>query len=255
MLRIRLNNTLKKMLGKKETPLSKEKQMKQIYPDFSEEDIDLILSIKEYTTTGPDRINAMIQAVRYVMKTNIPGAILECGVWRGGSMMVAAKVLMRMGEKRELYLYDTYEGMSKPDSVDVQFDGRPAMKDFGEKKKNEESSDWFCCSIDEVRRNMLSTGYDEKLIHFVKGKVEDTIPGIMPKEIAILRLDTDFFESTRHELVHLFPPLSIGGILIIDDYGHWKGSRKAVDEYIEKNNVRIMLNRIDYTGRIGVKIG
>jgi O-methyltransferase len=88
----------------------------------------------------------------------------------------------------------------------------------------------------------------------VKGKVEDTVPKNAPEKIALLRLDTDWYESTRHELVHLFPRLVPGGVLIIDDYGHWQGARKAVDEYIAGNQVKILLNRVDYTGRIGVKI-
>jgi hypothetical protein len=91
-------------------------------------------------------------------------------------------------------------------------------------------------------------------VRLVKGKVEDTVPKNAPEKIALLRLDTDWYESTRHELVHLFPRLLPGGVLIIDDYGHWQGARKAVDEYIAGNQVKILLNRVDYTGRIGVKI-
>ena len=93
-----------------------------------------------------------------------------------------------------------------------------------------------------------------KNIIYIKGKVEETIPEIIPGKISLLRLDTDWYESTLHNLNHLFPLLSKGGILILDDYGHWQGARKAVDEYLEKNNVKILLNRIDYTGRIAVKV-
>ena len=91
-------------------------------------------------------------------------------------------------------------------------------------------------------------------VRLVKGKVEDTVPKNAPEKIALLRLDTDWYESTRRGLVHLFPRLVPGGVLIIDDYGHWQGARKAVDEYIAGNQVKILLNRVDYTGRIGVKI-
>ena len=69
-----------------------------------------------------------------------------------------------------------------------------------------------------------------------------------------MRLDTDWYESTKHELTHLFPLLSSGGVIIIDDYGHWQGAKKAVDEYFEENNIKILLNRIDYTGRVGIKL-
>jgi O-methyltransferase len=100
---------------------------------------------------------------------------------------------------------------------------------------------------------MYSTGYDMGRIHFVKGKVEDTIPNGAPSRIAILRLDTDWYESTRHELENLYPRLSPRGVLIIDDYGHWAGCRQAVDEYIHSNKIKLLLNRVDYTGRVAVK--
>jgi hypothetical protein len=91
-------------------------------------------------------------------------------------------------------------------------------------------------------------------MHFVKGKVEDTIPASTPDRIAILRLDTDWYASTRHELEHLYPLLAPGGVLIIDDYGHWEGCRQAVDEYFASRNLQVLLNRVDYTGRIAVKL-
>ena len=80
------------------------------------------------------------------------------------------------------------------------------------------------------------------------------MPGYLPSGIALLRLDTDWYESTKHELEHLYPLLVSGGVIIIDDYGHWKGAKKAVDEYIKDNNLPLLLNRIDYTGRIGIKL-
>lgn len=106
----------------------------------------------------------------------------------------------------------------------------------------------------EVERAVYGTGYDREKFHFISGAVEETIPEQSPKEIALLRLDTDWYESTSHELKHLFPRLTVGGVLIVDDYGHWQGARQAVDEYVADNHVRIFLNRIDYTGRIGIKI-
>jgi O-methyltransferase len=83
--------------------------------------------------------------------------------------------------------------------------------------------------------------------------VEDTIPASVPEQIALLRLDTDWYESTKCELEILFPRLVKGGVIIIDDYGCWQGARKAVDEYFNKNNIAILLNRMDDTGRIGIK--
>jgi hypothetical protein len=105
-----------------------------------------------------------------------------------------------------------------------------------------------------VRKNVLSTGYPEKNIVFIEGDVLKTIPNTIPEKVALLRLDTDWYESTRHEMIHLFPLLVKSGVLIIDDYGFWRGSRKAIDEYISEHKPVILLNRIDDTGRIATKI-
>ena len=108
-------------------------------------------------------------------------------------------------------------------------------------------------SLDEVTRNVLGTGYPADRVRFVEGLVEDTIPEQAPEEIAVLRLDTDWYESTRHQLVHLYPRLSSGGVLILDDYGCWLGARQAVDEYIEEHGLHLLLTRIDSSGRLVVK--
>jgi O-methyltransferase len=104
-----------------------------------------------------------------------------------------------------------------------------------------------------VRQAVLSTGYDAARLHFVKGKVEDTLPAEAPPQICLLRLDTDWYESTRHELRHLYPRLARGGVLIIDDYGHWQGARQATDEYLAEQRIPLLLNRIDYGARIALK--
>ena len=104
-----------------------------------------------------------------------------------------------------------------------------------------------------VRELVLSTGYPAERLHLVHGPVEETLPARAPEEIALLRLDTDWYESTRHELVHLYPRLADGGVLIIDDYGHWEGARRAVDEYFATEAPSLMLNRVDYTARIAIK--
>jgi O-methyltransferase len=112
---------------------------------------------------------------------------------------------------------------------------------------------WCVAGLEDVKRNLYSTGYPKEKLHFIKGKVEDTVPGQAPENIAMLRLDTDWYESTAHELQHLYPRLAKNGVLIIDDYGHWLGSRKAVDEYFAKQSFCPLFNRMDYTGRLAVK--
>ena len=207
---------------------------------------------KTYTITSKERMYALHKAVEYVVKAKIPGDFVECGVWRGGSAMVIAYTLLKLGEtKRKIYLYDTYEGMSKPTDDDKTItSGEMAIKEW--KKGQKKDFNEFCfASLGEVKRNLFSTGYPKENIIFVKGKVEETIPKKAPKKISLLRLDTDWYESTKHELIYLYPKLFQKGVLIIDDYGHWKGSKKAVDEYFK--NKSILLSRIDYSGRIGIK--
>lgn len=165
-------------------------------------------------------------------------------------MAAVARSLMQLGDvSRDLYLFDTYEGMSEPTAQDVDYTGARAddvmRTDPGYRCAN--------APLDGVKEVMYGTGYPKEKIHFVKGKVEDTVPGSAPEAIALLRLDTDWYESTKHELVYLFPRLAKAGVIIIDDYGHWKGSRQACDEYFLEKRVPILLNRIDCTGRMAVK--
>lgn len=215
---------------------------------------DIIRFVQPYTMTSPERLYALIQAVRYVNGASVKGTFVECGVWRGGSMMAAALTLIEGGDvSRDLHMFDTFEGMAPPTDRDVSVDGQSASALLSSHEKMEIDSVWCYATLDHVRNAMSMTGYGVDRIHYAKGKVEETIPQHAPADIALLRLDTDWYESTRHELEHLFPRLVKGGVLIIDDYGHWQGAREAVDEYLEKNGIKLLLNRIDYTGRIAVK--
>lgn len=226
-----------------------------IYPPvLSQQNIEIYNAIKAYTMTSPERVNALIDAVNYVVTNKIDGAFVECGVWKGGSTMAMALTLKNLDdESRDLYLYDTFNGMSAPSDADVSSQGEKAYDQFSRTKISKDSSNWCFSSLNEVKENVFSTGYPKGKTHFIKGKVEDTIPTNIPNEIALLRLDTDWYESTKHEMTHLFPLLKQNGVLIIDDYGHWEGARKAIDEYISDNNICILLNRIDYSGRIALK--
>jgi hypothetical protein len=168
-------------------------------------------------------------------------------------MMAALLMLIRQGDlSRRVFLYDTFEGMSAPTKRDRTLDGELASQLLSESSKTAESV-WCCASLEDVRRNVLGVGYPVDNVHFVKGRVEETIPSVIPDRIALLRLDTDWYESTKHELKHLFPKLVPGGVLIVDDYGHWQGAKDAVDEYFLESDIHVLLNRIDYTGRIAVR--
>jgi hypothetical protein len=212
-------------------------------PDFDEVEIEDCVAVAPYTMTSPPSIVSLIRAVRYIVQNRISGDLVECGVWKGGSVMAIAKTLMRCGEThRRLWLYDTFEGMSRP----IAADGPRAQAVF--------DSDYLRVSLEDVRKAVSSVGYEPKNFVFVKGRIEDTVPMSMPTTIALLRLDTDWYESTRHELVHLFPLLVHGGVLIIDDYGTWEGARQATDDYFSTQRVPLLLNRISAGARIGVKL-
>ena len=226
------------------------------YPlDFSEVEIALVEKVKPYTMTTPERVHALIHSLAYIHRNGIEGDIVECGVWRGGSMIAAAQTLQSLGDtSRNLWLYDTFEGMSAPTEHDVSSKGTKATDKFVKRQTGEDTSDWCLASIGEVTANVTATGYPKENLRFIKGKVEATLPAQSPEKISLLRLDTDWYESTLHELETLFPKLAVGGVLIIDDYGDWSGARKAADEYFAKHSIRFHLGRIDDSARIGVKL-
>lgn len=224
-------------------------------PDFSDELWSIVQAIQHHTMTSPERVSALVESIQFIVHNRIPGSIVECGVWRGGSMMAVALALKKAGGgSRELHLFDTFEGMPKPTEADVDLKGHSAGRFFRKLQTGPDTSNYCRATLEEVQQAMNSTGYDPALVHLVKGRVEETIPEHAPDTIALLRLDTDWYESTKHELEHLFPRLSKHGVLIIDDYGHWQGARKAVDEYFAENKIPILLSRVDYTGRVAIKL-
>lgn len=213
-----------------------------------------ILQVKPWTMTGPPKLETLIEAVRHIARHRIEGDIVECGVWRGGSMQAVALTLMEQGDTdRELHLYDTFSGMSEPTAEDVrvhQGQVRTAAEMLAESDKDAQV--WAVAGIDVVKDGMATTGYPAERVHYYPGMVEETIPDHAPERIALLRLDTDWYASTRHELEHLWDRLSPGGILIIDDYGDWEGARKAVDEWLERVGLTLFLAPMG-GGRVAMK--
>jgi len=211
----------------------------------------IYVKCRPFTMTGRARMYALWQAINYTR--GLPGSFVECGVWRGGSSMLADLTLREAAVPRPIWMYDTYEGMPPPGPDDVDWIGMSPLDDW-DAIKAEDGNVFACASLDDVKASIRSVGLDVSMIKFVAGRVEDTIPATMPDEIAVLRLDTDWYESTLHELRHLWPRLVSGGVLIVDDYGHWQGARKAVDEFFAGRPDAPMLTRIDYTGRIALKV-
>ncbi|WP_203687355.1 TylF/MycF/NovP-related O-methyltransferase [Streptomyces sp. SID14515] len=219
--------------------------------DYDDEAKDIIRAVKPYSMTSPERLNAFILATRYIARHDIPGDIVECGVWRGGSMQACARTLLSVGEtERDLYLFDTYEGMTPPTAEDLRRDGRPAQELLDAQGKDRPI--WAVASLEDVKAGFEHVPYPKERVHYVQGRVEDTVPAQAPEQISILRLDTDWYASTKHELEHLYSRLVSGGVLLIDDYGYWQGSRQAVDEFLDKTGERLLLLRMD-EGRIAVK--
>ena len=220
-------------------------------PDIDAQSREIITAVRPFTMTDPEKLYALISGVRYVHARRVPGAIVECGVWRGGSMLAAALTLRSLGvDDRDIHLFDTFTGMPPPSDIDRYVTGGSARDHLA--ATGQGSSVWARASVTEVERNLSASGYPRDRLHFVAGRVEETLPDHAPGEIALLRLDTDWYESTRHELDHLYPRLVSGGVLILDDYGEWEGARLATDEFLTEQAAALLLVRVS-GARVAVK--
>ena len=175
-----------------------------LLPDYDENTKEIWDLVRSRTMTGHGKVRFLSEAVRYVVRHDIPGAFLECGVWRGGSMLAVAHTLARLGVRdRDLYLFDTFAGMSEPTERDVYIRQGQSAEEFLSTQRIG-GPIWRAATLDDVKAGFDSVDYPAERIHYVEGKVEDTVPGRAPDQIAILRLDTDWYESTKHELEHLY---------------------------------------------------
>jgi len=223
--------------------------------DFEPEFLAIYEQCRPQTLTSVERMYALYKAVEHVVQTGVPGDFAECGVWRGGSVMMMALAAKHFGDARRIiWLYDTFTGMTAPSAVDVQANtGRPALDILKANERNQDNPFWGIAPREVVDANLRRTGYSMDQFNIVTGDVLQTLPASAPQHLAILRLDTDWYESTRHELTCLYPRLVRNGVLIIDDYGYWSGARKAVDEFLARETKKPLLHRIDFTGRVCVK--
>lgn len=223
--------------------------------EATESDRALIGSLTPFTMTSAERLWSLLNAVRYVVDESIPGDFVECGVWRGGSVMAMARTLVDLGatEKR-IWLYDTFEGMTAPTDEDVEAVTRvSAAAMLAETEVADGNNVWCVAGRADVEANVRSTDYPFDRFIFVEGDVVTTLSSWVPDSISLLRLDTDWYESTRKSLEVLYPRLVVGGVCILDDYGHWQGARKAVDDYFAGLRHRPYMHPIDYSGRVFIK--
>lgn len=224
--------------------------------EVSAQDRELVESLRPFTMTSAERLWSLIEAVRYIDSHGIPGDFVECGVWRGGSVMAMANTLLLRGKQdRDIWLYDTFQGMTDPTAKDVEagtFKTATSMLDST--PIGDGNNVWCVADRRDVEMNLASTRYPFNKFHFIEGDVSQSLPESGPDAISILRLDTDWYESTKVCIEALYPRLVVGGVCILDDYGHWLGARRAVDEYFEREAIRPYMHPIDYSGRVFIKI-
>lgn len=220
--------------------------------ETTKEEKEIIKLSDKYSMTGSIRMWALLQAVKKVIRNKIEGDIVECGVWKGGNLILCQKYLNLQNVSIKIHGFDNFEGMVKPKEIDTDYRNVPASEMHSLFKKDKNKNSWAYCSLEDVNKNINET-VPKHNIKLIKGIVEKTLlePKNLPEKISILRLDTDFYESTKIELEILYPKLVSGGFLIIDDYGHFKGCRKAVDEYFKDDLP--YLHYVDYSCRVIIK--
>jgi O-methyltransferase len=226
-------------------------EFRDMEPDF----LDAYERCKAFTMTSIERLYGLYKSVEYLCAAGVPGDLAECGVWRGGSCMLMSLALLRQRDTtRRIFMFDTFDGHPRPDpEKDIDIWGNRAVDEWQRRETNGTIRGWGFASIAETRANLMSTGYPGDRLVFVKGTVERTVPEDRTEYLALLRLDTDWYHSARAALHHLYPKLVPGGVLIIDDYGHYKGQRQAVDAYFREIGCTPLLHRIDYSCRVMVK--
>ena len=237
---------------------AKQKSLKSSVVELDNKDIELINYVldKKYSMASTKRLINTVKSCRYVVENDIPGDFVECGVWRGGNGILAKMVFDRLGSEKKVWMFDTFEGMTAPTNVDVEAINQISADSKFLENQKETHNEWCYASIEDVKQNCLDSGIKINSFRFIKGDVCETleISKNIPTYISVLRLDTDWYESTKAELETLYPKLSNKGVLIIDDYGHWEGARKAVDEYFSSQKYKPLFNIIDRTGRSAIKI-
>jgi len=235
--------------------------IKSIYHDIdvelTNEKIEIVKFVmdKGFTLTSVRRLVNTIKSCKYVVSNNIAGDFIECGVYRGGNSIIAKKIFEMMGSKKRVWLFDTFNGMTQPGDDDINARSKVRASIKYQKTLDNDRSNWCYASIDDVKQNCKDSSIDLNGLNFIQGDVCETlkIPKNIPDAISVLRLDTDWYQSTKVELEVLYPKLTKKGVLVIDDYGHWAGSKKAVEEYFATKEFKPLLNAIDFSGRCAIK--
>ncbi len=225
---------------------------RSIVPEASDRDMEMIEAVRPYTMTETTALWATMQAIRYVQRSGVKGDFVECGVWRGGNTILAGLMRQELGMDFTIRAFDTFAGMTAPTEHDAKAGRQLDVRAKFDSLERGDHNDWCFASIEDVRANFRRVVGSDDLVT-IKGSVLDTLadPANLPERIAVLRLDTDFYDSTKIELEVLWPRLAVGGVLMVDDYGAWAGARKATDEYFA--GCMPWLHRVDHTVRLVIK--
>lgn len=204
---------------------------------------DFLQIVSPYTMTSTERINELFNSLEYIRINKIDGDFVECGVWKGGNILGIMEYLYYHNIiDRKVWLYDTFQGMTQPEDIDVDLKNQNALDIL---------QHVLCYSpLDEVKKNLSNSKFPINNVKYIVGDICETLnhKNNLPNKISLLRLDTDWYKSTKKEMDILYPYLIKDGVLIVDDYGHWKGSKIAIDEYFLTHNIPAIIQKIDYTG-------
>jgi len=188
-----------------------------------------------------------VAALNYVLDTGVEGALVECGVEEGNFQAVWITELMRRNETRDIYMFDTFGGLTRPGANDYTSSDTPFYKmtnemvveEWSKYKVSDDINNWCYCSLERVQARLNEFNYDSSKLHYVVGDVMSTLNdgANIPEKIAILRLDTDWYETSKFELEKLYDKVVTGGVIVFDDYYHWAGQRKATDEFFAERGL------------------
>jgi len=192
--------------------------------------------------------------IDYIIDCKIKGDLVECGVQGGRIEKIWIEKLKQKNEERDIYMYDTFTGLTVPSEKDVginnEFQTAEQVLDIWRQHNSNGVNTWCYAPIEKVVNELLQTNYPFQKLHFIKGDVRKTllIKDNIPDKIAILRLDTDWYDSTKVELETMWDNLVWGGVLILDDYYYWKGQQDAVDEFFKGTKYENRIQRFQTQG-------
>lgn len=256
-----LKNSVKKIFNSFGLEISKHRPSVEVpveeeFPvDFEQEYIDIIKKVKPYTMTSTERLYQLIHCVKYIIENKISGDFVECGVWRGGSVLTIIETLKLLNvADRKVHLFDTFSSADILSTKSAVSEDEPFIgsKDDTLQYIAKQNID-LSVNLDDVKKIMRETDYPLNNIIFHVGRVEDTIPESSINSISLLRLDTDWYDSTKLQLNSLYDKVLANGIVIFDDYGFWKGHKKAADEFLTERGIQPLLFRNDYSCRLFIK--